>query len=125
MHITHIALWTNDLERIKLFYTKYFAARANEKYENLAKQFSSYFLTFASGAQLELMHQPGRQPSDLPLLGYAHLAISLGSKEAVDAKTQELARAGYSCLDGPRTTGDGYYESTFYDPDGNVLELTV
>ena len=125
MHITHIALWTNDLERIKLFYTKYFAARANEKYENLAKQFSSYFLTFASGAQLELMHQPGRQPSDLPLLGYAHLAISLGSKEAVDAKTQELARAGYSCLDGPRTTGDGYYESTFYDPDGNVLELTA
>ena len=125
MHITHIAIWTNDLERMKAFYQKHFAVQANEKYENPAKHFSSYFLTFATGAQLELMHQPGRQPSDLPLLGYAHLAISLGSREAVDAKTQELAQAGYSRLDGPRTTGDGYYESTFYDPDGNVLELTA
>ena len=125
MHITHVALWTNQLERMKAFYEEHFAAQASEKYENPTKRFSSYFLTFASGAQLELMHQPGRTDPDSSSLGYAHLAISLGSHERVDAKTEELERAGYSRLDGPRTTGDGYYESTFTDPDGNVLELTM
>ena len=125
MHITHIALWTNQLEQMRAFYEKHFGATANEKYENSTKRFTSYFLTFASGAQLELMHQPGRTPPVSSALGYAHLAISLGDKAQVDAKTRELERAGYTRLDGPRITGDGYYESTFADPDGNVLELTV
>ena len=125
MYITHVALWTNQLERMKAFYETHFAATANEKYENSAKHFTSYFLRFASGAQLELMYQPGLTAQPSPSTGYAHLAIALGEKEAVDAKTQELERAGYTRLDGPRTTGDGYYESTFTDPDGNVLELTV
>ena len=125
MCITHVALWTNQLERMKEFYEKHFAATANEKYENPAKLFTSYFLTLASGARLELMHQPGRANHDPRSLGYAHLAIALGDEARVDAKTQELEQAEYPCLDGPRTTGDGYYESTFVDPDGNVLELTV
>ena len=125
MHITHVALWTNQLERMKAFYEEHFAATTNQKYENIRKHFSSYFLTFASGARLELMHQPGRTHVDSSSLGYAHLAISMGSKEKVDTKTKELMQAGYIRLDGPRTTGDGYYESTFYDPDRNVLELTV
>ncbi len=28
-------------------------------------------------------------------------------------------------LDGPRRTGDGYYESVVLDPEGNRLELTA
>ena len=123
--ITHVALWANNLERMKAFYEQHFEATATKKYENPTKHFSSYFLTFATGAQLELMHQPGRSQNDLPRLGYAHLAFALGSKDEVDAKTQELEQHGYTHLDGPRTTGDGYYESTFADPDGNVIELTV
>ena len=125
MHITHIALWTNQLEAMRSFYEEHFAATASEKYVNPKKNFSSYFLSFASGAQLELMEQPGKAPTDRPTLGYAHVAIALGNEAAVDEKTEALQRAGYSKLDGPRTTGDGYYESTFADPDGNVLELTV
>lgn len=125
MHITHVALWTNQLETMKAFYEAHFAATSNEKYVNPAKNFASYFLTFASGAKLKLMQQPGKAVSEQPSLGYAHIAISLGSPENVDRKTKELEQAGYSRLDGPRTTGDGYYESTFADPDGNVLELTA
>ena len=125
MHITHVALWTDQLKTMKAFYEDHFAATANEKYVNPTKNFTSYFLSFASGAKLELMQQPGKATSKQPSLGYAHIAISLGSQEQVDRKTEELEQAGYSRLDGPRTTGDGYYESTFTDPDGNVLELTV
>ena len=125
MHITHVALWTDQLERMKNFYTQHFGATANKKYHNPGKKFTSYFLTFASGTQLELMRQPGRTRHVPRTLGYAHVAISLGTKDQVDAKTHELEQAGYTRLDGPRTTGDGYYESTFADPDGNVLELTI
>ena len=43
--------------------------------------------------------------------GYVHIAFSLGSKERVDELTEELRAAGYEVVSGPRTTGDGYYES--------------
>lgn len=125
MHISHVALWTDQLEVMRSFYEMHFAATAGEKYENPTKNFTSYFLTFATGAQLELMHQPGKTARSPSASGYAHIAISLGSPENVDTKTQRLEEAGYHRLDGPRTTGDGYYESTFTDSDGNVLELTV
>ena len=125
MYIKHVALWTNQLEEMKAFYERHFAATASEIYKNPTKQFTSYFLTFTSGAKLELMHQPGRAERSPSSLGYAHVAISLGDKERVDAKTSALEQLGYTRLDGPRTTGDGHYESTFADPDGNVLELTT
>lgn len=127
MKIHHIALWTQQLEEIKAFYERFFEARATPKYVNTAKQFESYFLSFQSGANLELMRRPEVGTSNTIHFtpGYAHIAISLGSKERVDAKTQEIIAAGYTKLDGPRTTGDGYYESTILDPDGNVIELTI
>lgn len=129
MYIEHIALWTPDLERLKAFYEIYFGAQAGPKYVNPAKQFESYFLRFASGARLELMSRPGlHRPDDASLAlisGYAHLAVALGSETAVDAMTERLRMDGYRVLDGPRRTGDGYYESVILDPDGNPIELTV
>ena len=53
-----------------------------------------------------------------------HIAFSLGSKERVDALTKEL-RDGYEVISGPRTTGDGYYESCMIGIEGNQIELTV
>lgn len=86
-------------------------------------------MTFESGAKLELMHRPDIRDVERPLgeehFGYAHLAISVGSEAKVDALTQELADDGYEILDGPRRTGDGYYESVALDPDGNRIEITV
>jgi lactoylglutathione lyase len=129
VHIAHIAMWTEDLERLKAFYEMYFGARAGSKYANPVKGFASYFLSFASGAQLELMHsttipmaevRPGVQR-----LGYIHLAMAVGSPEGVDSLTQRLQHDGYSVLDGPRWTGDGYYESVVLDPDGNRIEITA
>jgi lactoylglutathione lyase len=128
MRIEHVALWTVDLERLRQFYETYFGARPNAKYVNPAKRFESYFLTFTSGARLEIMQRPdvlagasGAQPA----LGWAHVAFSLGSEQAVDRLTARLAEDGYSVVDGPRRTGDGYYESVVLDPDGNRVELTA
>ena len=117
MKIDHIALYTDDLERARAFYEHYFAATANDRYHNVKTGLQTYFLRFpGSDTRLELMTRR---------TGFIHLAFSVGSREAVDCLTETLVAAGYPCLSGPRTTGDGYYESVVTDPDGNLLEITV
>ena len=129
MRIEHVAIWTHDLERLRQFYETYFGGTAHAKYVNPRKQFESYFLTFANGARLELMQMSGvplsKNDTEQQFTGYIHIACSIGSREAVDALTDRLQHDGYRILDGPRTTGDGYYESVVLDPDGNRLEITV
>ena len=126
MYIEHIALWTDQLELLKDFYTKYFEAQVGSHYRNPGKQFESYFLSFSSGARLELMCQPGKlSRRNEALVGYAHLSFAAGSELAVDALTDQLRLEGFRVLDGPRQTGDGYYESVVLDPDGNQVEITA
>lgn len=129
MHIEHVALWTKHLEELKVFYEQYFQAEAGPKYVNPAKHFESYFLRFATGARLELMRRPTipetQDDVEAQATGLIHLAFSTGSEENVDALTRRLRDDGYRILDGPRCTGDGYYESTVLDPDGNRIEITV
>lgn len=130
MKIEHVALWANDIEQLKTFYETYFKAQANAKYTNERTHYQSYFLTFASGARLELMQRPDisaldRASSAQEFSGYAHLAMAVGSEAAVDELTQRLESDGYERLSGPRRTGDGYYESVVLDPEGNRIEITV
>ena len=125
MKLEHVGLFVDDLEKARAFYTKYFGDKAEAKYHNPKTGFSSYFMDFEDGARLELCHQDNLAADVSDCLGFAHLAISLGSKEAVDQKTEELTSAGYKHLSGPRTTGDGYYEAVVLDLDGNKLELTI
>ncbi|WP_078577751.1 VOC family protein [Salipaludibacillus agaradhaerens] len=126
MKIEHVAVWVNDLENMKHFYTTYFNGQANDKYTNTRKQFESYFISFESGARLEIMRKQGvdNTPSDT-MIGWAHIAFSTGSEEAVDELTERLKKDGYSVVNGPRVTGDGYYESVVEDPEGNLVELTL
>ncbi len=128
MKIEHIAIWTRDLEIMRKFYLDFFETTSNQKYYNPQKQFSSYFLTFESGARIELMHQPDMAKAlekMVPGTGLAHLAISTGSKAGVDQLTEEIQKSGYEVIGLPRTTGDGYYESVIADPEGNLIEITV
>lgn len=128
MHIEHVAIWTNQLEGLKAFYEQYFGAKAGPKYRNPIKNFESYFLQFEGGARFELMTRPGLTERETGVglaAGYAHVSFAVGSKERVDDLTAKLKADGYQVLDGPRTTGDGYYESQVLDPDGNPVEITV
>ncbi len=128
MRIEHVAIWTDNLERLTSFYEKYFQGKRNEKYSNKKKKFESYFLSFDSGCRLEIMSMEGIPASKddvyQQFAGLIHLAFDLGNKIAVDQKTAELVKDGFELLDGPRITGDGYYESVILDPDHNRVELT-
>ncbi len=127
--IEHIAVWTNDIPRLAMFYTTYFGAVAGPCYTNPAKGFESCFIRFDDGARIELMRTTSLAPqSALPgsqRMGWTHLAIAVGSENDVDALTERLQKGGYPVIDGPRRTGDGYYESVILDPDGNRIEITA
>lgn len=126
MRFEHVAIWVNDLEGMRDFYKQCFNGEANVLYHNPKKKFESYFITFEGGARLELMRQVGIDDViKKQTVGYAHMAFSVGSKEKVDQLTDRLREAGYPLLNGPRTTGDGYYESVVSDPEGNQIEITI
>ena len=127
MKIEHIALYVSDLEGARNFFVKYFGAESNEGYHNPKTDFRSYFLNFKDGSRLEIMTKPELTDSGdfLNRFGYAHIAFSTGSKEAVDSLTLRLKEDGYNVISGPRTTGDGYYESCIIGFEGNLIEITV
>ncbi len=127
MFIDHIAMYVNDLEGARDFFIRYINARSNDGYYNEKTGFRSYFLTFESGARLELMNKPEMLDCEKQLnrTGYAHVAFSVGSAAEVERLTELLKNDGYNVISGPRTTGDGYYESCIVAIENNIIEITV
>lgn len=130
MRLEHVAIWTYKLEELKDYYIKYFGAVSNEKYVNKEKKFESYFLSFRSGARLELMTMPGipENINDRVVkqhTGIIHLAFGADTMKEADIKAEQLKKDGFKILSGPRKTGDGYYEFETLDPDNNRLEVTT
>ena len=129
MILEHVAIWTDKLEELKDFYVKYFDGLSNKKYTNEAKQFSSYFISFKSGARLEIMSIPSVPDNKNDTIavqhkGIIHLAFGVDTMQEVDAKAQQLKADGFKILSEPRKTGDGYYEFETLDPANNRLEVT-
>ena len=127
MKIEHVALYVHDLEAARDFFVKYLGASSSSGYHNKITDFRSYFLSFDDGARLEIMTRPALESCENAVVrtGYIHIAFSLGSKEKVDELTARLKADGYKVLSGPRTTGDGYYESCIIGIEGNQIELTI
>lgn len=127
MGIEHVAMYVNDLEAAREFFEKYFSAQSNDLYHNKTTDFRSYFLTFDQGSRLEIMTKPGMEDAEKSLArtGLIHVAFQVGSKEKVDELTNQLREDGYEVVSGPRTTGDGYYESCVVALEGNQIEITV
>lgn len=127
MKIDHVAMYVKDLENTKSFFEKYFGAISNDGYHNKNTDFRSYFLSFENGSRLEIMNKPDMDDKEKSVArtGFIHIAFSVGSKEKVDELTSQLKADGYEVLSGPRTTGDGYYESCIVDLENNQIEITV
>ena len=127
IRIEHVSMWSEDIERLAAFYVRYFGATVGDKYINPKKGFESYFLSFVGGARLELMRttilEPVRADRGAQRMGLTHLALTVGSERGVDDLTSRLRNDGFEVVDGPRRTGDGYYESVVLDPDGNRIEI--
>lgn len=127
MKIEHVALYVNDLEKVRDFFIKYFGGKSNDGYHNKTTDFRSYFISFDDGSRLEIMTKPelADTPKEVNRTGFIHLAFSVGSKEKVDELTARLKNDGYEVLSGPRTTGDGYFESCILGIENNQIEITV
>lgn len=127
MRIEHIALWTDDIEAMREFYMSYFDTVCGGKYVNPGKNYTSYFISFnGDETRLELMYRPdildcGNERGMRK--GYAHISVSVGTKEDVNKLTERMRNDRCNIISEPRTTGDGYYESVVADPEGNYIEL--
>ena len=125
--VEHIALATNDVERLCDFYRQ-LGAMASPVATDPGTGLRSCVLDFC-GVRLELFERPGgRKPTAgterLPRL--SHVGFALGSADAVDELSRVIDAAGYRVLEPPHRTGElGRYESVVLDPDGNRLKLTV
>ena len=124
--LNHIGIYTESLAATEAFFKTYCGAcEAYEQYENTRTHFKSVKLRFDDGTILELMNKPGMAaPAAIDAtLGLAHISISLPSREAVDEMAQRLVQGGHRVVDGPRMTGDGYYELKAFGPSGLVVEF--
>ncbi|NDV45599.1 hypothetical protein D0T49_00835 [Paludibacter sp. 221] len=129
MNIDHIAIWTDDLERLRDYYVSFFGGVSNQKYVNPKTLFESYFISFGSGARLEIMKMPEIPANQNDLVkqykGLIHIAFGVGTTKEVDDKAEQLKKAGYQIIKGPRITGDGSYEIETLDPDNNRIEVVT
>lgn len=128
VRIAHVALWASDLERMLDFWEKYFSARRGPLYQSARRPgFTSCFLTLGDGLRIEVMTGPWISSTDALQLeqpGWAHLAVAVGSQQAVRVLADELALDG-RLQSPPRWTGDGFYEAVARGPDGILVEITV
>jgi lactoylglutathione lyase len=122
--IEHVGVWVRDIDVVAAFYARHFGAKIGERYENPRKGFASRFLTFCDGARLELMTRVDvTERAPRVQLGLAHVAIAVPGEAGVDALAAQLRAAGVAVDDGPRRTGDGYYECVVRDSEGNRVEI--
>lgn len=124
--VAHIALWTKDIDRLCTFWMSALGAEAGPLYQSRNRPgYESRFLSFADGAQIEVMSGPWVGPAFAhEAQGYAHVALSLGSEAAVNALADRMRPLGALRAE-PRHTGDGFYEAVLCDPDGNLIEITA
>lgn len=124
--IAHVALWTPDLDASAAFWARHFAAEIGEEYVSRNRPgFRSRFVRLGEGPTIELMTGPwlaGLPADPAERTGWAHLAIALGSEDAVRAAAERLAAEGV-LVSGPRRTGDGFFEAVVRSPEGALVEI--
>lgn len=127
MRIQHVALWTRDIEAAARFWADHFGARVGDRYESARRPgFVSRFVRLEGGAAIELMTGPwlAAAEPELEREGWAHIAVTVGSREMVRSLAERLQAAGL-LVSAPRLTGDGFFEAVARTPDGALVEITA
>ncbi|ROZ64037.1 glyoxalase [Kocuria soli] len=124
--LDHVAIYVRDLDATREFYEQYLGATSNDGYLNPKTGLRTYFLSFDGGGRVEIMNRPGHdvEPAE-GRTGWIHTAFKVGSQAAVDELAARLTEDGVPVINGPRTTGDGYYEAVILDPEGNEIEIVA
>ncbi len=129
MKISHIAIWTRDMEGMRNFYVHYFDAGTKESYYNHSRDFKSCIVTFSSDCELVLMEMPGipanRNDYRKQAIGLNHFALSVGSKLRVDKLTEAIKKDGFKIISEPHTAANGQYIAIVLDPENNRIVITV
>lgn len=122
MKLQHIAFWTNDIGRAIRFYQQHFQGKV--LFSHTDGDFSCTFISICNSVRLELMHKPGLPEEQLgDRVGYSHLSLDVGSRTEVNRLTDYFLTQGVPLEKCKVQYDDGYYESSVFDPDGNIIEL--
>jgi len=122
--LSHVALWTADVEQAAAFWQRRFDAEIGARYESRNRPgFVSRFVTIP-GAELriELMEGPWIAPPPGEASGWAHVALSVGTRAEVE-RIATMFQADGLLVSAPRQTGDGYYEAVVRTPDNTLIEI--
>lgn len=122
MKMHHIAFWTHDVENLKQFYETHFQARQAFRHQD--GDFESVFLSAFGGIHLELMTRKHLGHACLKdRVGHSHLSVEVDSKAEVDKWTDHFIAHGIPLEKIKQQYEDGFYESSVFDPDGNIIEI--
>ena len=104
---------------MRAFYVTSFGGQSGSQYHNPRTGLRSYFIALGEGCRIELMERPGvAVRPEGSITGYAHLALSLGSREAVDETVAVLGKRGVRSLRPPPRP-----ESRGLEAPGSEIEL--
>ncbi len=122
MKLHHIAFWTHDIERLSQFYQMHFNAEL--AFKHTEDDFSCVFLSAFGGKYLEIMTRPNLPKAhEKNRVGHSHISIEVESKKEVDRLTQYFTELNVPLEKIQEQYDDGFYETSIFDPDGNIIEI--
>lgn len=122
MKLHHVAFWTRQIETLEAFYATHFGARV--LFRHAIGDFRCTFMSLDDSVKIELMSRTVIGDPDLTeRVGYSHLSLEVESKAKVNEITERFLAAGIRIEKNKEQYDDGFYESSFRDPDGNIIEI--
>lgn len=122
MKLHHVAFWTRQIETLEAFYATHFSAQV--LFRHAIGDFRCTFMSLDDSVKIELMSRTVIGDPDLSeRVGYSHLSLEFDSKAQVNEITDRFLAAGIPIEKNKEQYDDGFYESSFRDPDGNIIEI--
>lgn len=122
MELHHIAFWTEDIERLCAFYVKHWNGKVLFKHQS--GDFRCVFIEIMASVKVEIMTRSNiADEGQSERVGYSHFSIEVGSRDEVNRITEYCICEGIRLTKTKEQYDDGFYESAFADPDGNIIEI--